>query len=88
MNIFVCVKQVPDTETKITPTSDGSFIETASIKWIMNPYDEHAVEEGIKLRDANPGSQVLVFTVGPKPRVSEALRTALAPPGLRCPALP
>jgi hypothetical protein len=40
MNIFVCVKQVPDTETKITPTSDGSFIETASIKWIMNPYDD------------------------------------------------
>ena len=38
MNIFVCVKQVPDTETKIVPTSDGSFIETASIKWIMNNF--------------------------------------------------
>ncbi len=43
MNIFVCVKQVPDTETNIIPSADGSFIETTSIKWIMNPYDEYDV---------------------------------------------
>jgi electron transfer flavoprotein beta subunit len=47
MNIFVCVKQVPDTETKVQPNGDGTFIETSSIKWIMNPYDEFAVEQAL-----------------------------------------
>ena len=45
MNIFVCIKQVPDTETKVIPNKDGSFIETSSIKWVMNPHDEIAVEQ-------------------------------------------
>ena len=49
MNIFVCVKQVPDTETKVSPSADKSFIETSSIKWIMNPYDEFAVEQALQL---------------------------------------
>ena len=52
MNIFVCVKQVPDTETKIVPTGDGTFIETASIKWIMNPYCEFAVEQALLVQAA------------------------------------
>lgn len=78
MRIAVCIKQVPDTEAKIKLKPDNSGIETTGIKWIVNPYDEHAIEEGIKLRDANPGSQVFIFTVGPKPRISEVLRTALA----------
>ena len=56
MNIFVCVKQVPDTETKIIPTADGSFIETNSIKWIMNPYDEYAVEQEIRVLYINKAS--------------------------------
>lgn len=78
MRIAVCVKQVPDTETKIKIAPDGSQIDTMGIKWIMNPYDEHAVEEAIKIRDANPGSTIQVFTVGPKARATEVLRTALA----------
>jgi electron transfer flavoprotein beta subunit len=78
MRIAVCVKQVPDTETKIKIKPDGSGIDPAGIKWVVNPYDEHAIEEAIKLRDAQPGSQVFVFTVGPKSRSGEALRTALA----------
>jgi electron transfer flavoprotein beta subunit len=78
MRIAVCVKQVPDTETKIKIKSDGSGIDPTGVKWVINPYDEHAIEEGIKLRDAQPGSQVFVFTVGPKSRSGEALRTALA----------
>lgn len=78
MKIAVCVKQVPDTETKIKLAGDGSQIDTAGIKWVMNPYDENAVEESLKLRDANSGSTVTVFTVGPKARASEVLRTALA----------
>ena len=77
MNIFVCVKQVPDTETKVTPNSDGTFIETSSIKWIMNPYDEFAVEQALLLKAANTGSSVTVVRVGGK-KDTEALRTALA----------
>jgi electron transfer flavoprotein beta subunit len=77
MNIFVCVKQVPDTETKITPTSDGSFIETASIKWIMNPYDEYAVEQALVIKQANPAANVTVIRVG-STKDTEALRTAMA----------
>lgn len=77
MNIFVCVKQVPDTETKITPNGDGTFIETSSIKWIMNPYDEFAVEQALLLKAATPDSTVTVVRVGSL-KDTEALRTALA----------
>jgi electron transfer flavoprotein beta subunit len=77
MNIFVCVKQVPDTETKVTPNGDGTFIETSSIKWIMNPYDEFAVEQALLLKAANSGSTVTVLRVG-STQDTEALRTALA----------
>jgi len=78
MKIFVCIKQVPDTETKIKITPDQNGIDTTGIKWVLNPYDEFAVEEAVKLRDANPGSQVWVLSAGPKARVVESLRTALA----------
>lgn len=77
MNIFVCVKQVPDTETKITPTADGSFIETNSIKWIMNPYDEFAVEQALLIKAANSAANVTVVRVG-SVKDTEALRTAMA----------
>ncbi len=77
MKIFVCVKQVPDTETKIKVGADQQ-IDPTGIKWVMNPYDEYAVEEAIKLREKNPGAQVWVVTLGPKARASEVLRTALA----------
>lgn len=77
MNIFVCVKQVPDTETKIVPTGDGNFIETASIKWIMNPYDEFAVEQALLVKQANPSANVTVVRVG-SVKDTEALRTAMA----------
>lgn len=78
MKIFVCIKQVPDTETKIKFAADNTSIDPTGVKWVMNPYDEFAVEESIKLRDANPGSQIKVVSVGPKARAPEALRTALA----------
>lgn len=78
MKIFVCIKQVPDTETKVKLAADKTSIDTSSVKWVMNPYDEYAAEEAIKTRDANAGSQVWVISVGPKKRIVEALRTALA----------
>jgi electron transfer flavoprotein beta subunit len=77
MNIFVCVKQVPDTETKVVPTADGGFIETASIKWIMNPYDEFAVEQALLVKQSNPSANVTVVRVG-SVKDTEALRTAMA----------
>lgn len=78
MKIFVCIKQVPDTETKIKISPDGNGIDTAGVKWVMNPYDEYAVEEAIKIRDANPGHQVWVVSAGPKARIVDSVRTALA----------
>lgn len=77
MNIFVCVKQVPDTETKVQPNGDKTFIETSSIKWIMNPYDEFAVEQALLVKAANAGSTVTVVRVGGV-KDTEALRTAMA----------
>jgi electron transfer flavoprotein beta subunit len=77
MNVFVCVKQVPDTETKVAPNGDASFIETSSIKWIMNPYDEFAVEQALLIKAANAETNVTVVRVGGV-KDTEALRTALA----------
>lgn len=78
MKVFVCIKQVPDTETKIKLKSDSSGIDTAGIKWSMNPYDEFAVEEAIKMKEAGKASNITVLSLGPKARVTDALRTALA----------
>ena len=77
MNIFVCVKQVPDTETKIVPTGDKSFVDLSNIKWIMNPYDEFAVEQALLVKQSNPSANITVVRVGSK-QSSEALRTAMA----------
>lgn len=77
MNIYVCIKQVPDTETKIKLTADNSWIDTAGVKWIMSPYDELAVEEALRLKEKNAGSTVTVLSAGPV-RVVETIRTALA----------
>ncbi len=78
MKIFVCIKQVPDTETRIQVKADKSGIEETGVKWVMNPYDEYAVEEALKLKEAKGAGSVTVITVGPKARVTEALRTAMA----------
>lgn len=77
MNIVVCVKQVPDTETKVVPNGDGSFIETASVKWVMNPYDEFALEQALLVKESEAGSTVTAIRVGGV-KDTEALRTALA----------
>lgn len=77
MKIGVLIKQVPDTETKIRAKSDGSGIESDGIKYIVSPYCEFAIEEGIKTKEKNAGSEVTVVTLGPA-RSVDALRTALA----------
>ncbi|MCA1988208.1 MAG: electron transfer flavoprotein subunit beta/FixA family protein [Desulfarculus sp.] len=76
MNIVVCIKQVPDTESQIKIGADGKSIATDDIKWVMNPYDEFGVEEALRIQKAKGGT-VTVVGAGPK-RVTEALRTALA----------
>lgn len=77
MKIAVLVKQVPDTETKIKTKADGSGIETEGIKYIVGPYDEFAIEEALKTKEKNAGSEVTVLSLGPA-RCVEAIRTALA----------
>ncbi len=76
MNIIVCLKQVPDTETQIKIAQDGKSIIEDDIKWIMNPYDEFGVEEALKIKEKF-GGEVTVIGLGPK-RVTESIRTALA----------
>ncbi|ERI08178.1 electron transfer flavoprotein subunit beta/FixA family protein [Aneurinibacillus aneurinilyticus] len=74
MNILVCLKQTFDTEEKIV--LENGTISEDGVEFIMNPYDEYAVEEAITLRDEH-GGEVTVITVGPE-RAESALRTALA----------
>lgn len=76
MNIIVCLKQVPDTETQIKIAQDGKSIQEVDIKWVMNPYDEFGVEEALRLKEKF-GGEVIVVGLGPK-RVTESIRTALA----------
>ena len=76
MEIVVLVKQVPDTESLIEVDGDGVSIKTQDIKWVMNPYDEIAVEEALQIRDAQGGA-VTIVSMGPDKAV-ETIRTALA----------
>ncbi len=76
MNIVVCVKQVPDTETRVKLNSDQTWLDESGITFILNPYDEFAVEEALKLKEANDG-EVTVICLGPE-RAQSAIRSALA----------
>jgi electron transfer flavoprotein beta subunit len=78
LKIGVLIKQVPDTETKIRIAGDGTDIVRDGIKYVMNPYDEIAVEQALKVKEKVGGdSTVTVVSLGPA-RVVETLRTALA----------
>jgi electron transfer flavoprotein beta subunit len=76
MEIVVLVKQVPDTESLIQIADDGRSIKTQDIKWIMNPYDEIAVEAALQIKEAQGGT-VTILSLGPQKTI-EAIRTALA----------
>ena len=77
MKIFATVKRVPDPETSIKVKPDGSGIVTDNIKWVVNPFDEIAVEESLRIREKVAGSEVVLVSVGSKV-VQEQLRTGLA----------
>ncbi|HOX28888.1 MAG TPA: electron transfer flavoprotein subunit beta/FixA family protein [bacterium] len=76
MNIIVLVKQVPDTETRIKLKAGSTDIDREGINMVLNPYDEFAVEEAIKIKEAGGGS-VVIITAG-EAKAEEAVRTALA----------
>jgi len=77
MNAVVCVKQVPDTETLIKLNAEGTEIATEGVKWILNPYDEYAVEEAVQQKEKAGAGSVTLVTLGPD-RALEALRSGLA----------
>lgn len=76
MKILVLVKHVPDTETRIKLASNGKSLDEADFKYMVNPYDEFAIEEAVKAQEKFTGESVVV-SVGPS-RVQEAMRKALA----------
>ncbi len=76
MNVVVLLKQTPDTESVIRIAGDGKSIATDDLKWIINPYDEFAVEAALRLKEKHGGT-VTIVSWGPQ-RVVESVRTALA----------
>ncbi len=77
MKILVSVKRVVDYNVKIRVKADGSGVDLANVKMSMNPFDEIAVEEAIKLKEAGKAQEVIAVTIGPA-KAQETLRTALA----------
>lgn len=76
MNSVVCVSQVPDTESRIKISGDNRHLDETGLKFIVSPYDEYALEEAIRLKEAK-GGDVTVVTFGPD-RAAQALRECLA----------
>jgi electron transfer flavoprotein beta subunit len=77
MKILVAVKRVVDYNVKIRVKSDQSGVDTANVKMSMNPFDEIAVEEAIRLKETGIASEIVVFSAGSQ-QCQETLRTALA----------
>lgn len=73
----VCIKQVPDTETRVKVASDGKSIDPAGVTWIINPYDEFALEAALQLREKLATGEVVVVSLGAA-GVQTAIRGALA----------
>ncbi len=77
MKILVPVKRVVDYNVKIRVKTDGSGVELANVKMSMNPFDEIAVEEALRLKETGKASEVIVVSIGPQ-QATETLRTGLA----------
>jgi len=76
VKIIVCVKQVPDTETKVKVAADGKSLDESAVNFVVNPYDEFAIEEAIRWKEKY-GGETTAITLGPS-GAAAALRTALA----------
>ena len=77
MKILVSVKRVVDFNVKVRVKGDGSGVETANVKMSMNPFDEIAVEEAVRLKEAGAATEIVVVSCGVQAS-QETLRTALA----------
>jgi electron transfer flavoprotein beta subunit len=80
VKIAVCIKRVPDTTAKITVGGDGRSIDESGVKFVPNPYDEYAVEEALRLREAEgagAAGEAAVYSLGGE-AAQETIRTALA----------
>ncbi|MGM4895485.1 electron transfer flavoprotein subunit beta/FixA family protein [Tardiphaga sp. 37S4] len=77
MKVLVAVKRVVDYNVKVRVKSDGSGVELSNVKMSMNPFDEIAVEEALRLKEAGKATEVVVVSIGPA-QASETLRTGLA----------
>jgi electron transfer flavoprotein beta subunit len=77
MKILVPVKRVVDYNVKIRVKADGSGVDLANVKMSMNPFDEIAVEEAIRLKEAGKATEIVAVSIGPA-QASETIRTALA----------
>jgi electron transfer flavoprotein beta subunit len=77
MKIAVCIKRVPDSETRVKIASDGKSLDESGVKFVMNPYDEFAVEEALRRKEEAGAGEVAVICLGPA-AAQETIRTALA----------
>lgn len=77
MKIVVLVKHVPDSEANIRINADNSDIETAGIKFVINPYDEYAMEEALRIKEKNPDTEITALTLG-SAGAQDVLRNCLA----------
>src|SRR5580693_5802637 len=77
MKILVPVKRAIDKDVKIRVKADGSGVELGNVKMSMNPFDEIAVEEAIRLKEAGKATEIIAASIGPQ-QASETIRTALA----------
>lgn len=73
----VCIKQVADTETRVKVAADGKTLDPAGVTWILNPYDEFALEQALRIREAQGSGEVVVVSLGGA-GVPVTLRNALA----------
>ena len=73
----VCIKQVADTETRVKVAADGRTLDPAGVTWILNPYDEFAVEQALRVKEQQGSGEIVVVSLGPA-GVQATLRNALA----------
>ena len=77
MKLLVPVKRVVDYNVKVRVRADGTGVETAGVKMSMNPFDEIAVEEAVRLKEKGVATEIVVVSIGPR-EATDTLRTALA----------
>lgn len=77
MKILVCIKQVPDMESKFKVDAAGTWYDNADLAWRMNEYDEYAVEQAVRLKEQLGEGDITVLSIGPD-KVKEAMKKGLA----------